>query len=547
MIVVYLYSPIIPQFHYSNIPEKRNTMKQTYSDLRTAFEAYQQGTLTSDKLKPIAAPFGIYEQRNGLFMLRIRVTGGVISYNALKGIADLLEREGGTVHLTSRQDIQLHDVPAEKAARLVEACDLLGLPFKGGGGNTYRNILASARSGIAQEGLFDVYPYAVALNQTMKESEKAFQLPRKLKIGVFASEQERLSASVQDLGFLATRRDGQDGFTVYAGGGMGRDSAIGITLFDFLPVTEVLRVAVACMELFHDHGDRTNRNQARIRYLLKRLGQEDFKKLFSEYYAEVQKRLPPLTLPTAIAHVPASKNFSFSNDAMDSAAYDIWKAIAVLPTRFGDEQVSVRIFVPYGNLKAAELRVLADLALQCGSEQVNLLTTQDLLIPIVHRSCLPQIFDVLKHELAGIDLLFNSYKGHLVTCVGATVCKIGMVDSSAVADAIAQALDHYLPADTPEKLILLRLVADEVRISGCPNACSGHPMARLGIGCINQKVEGEIRPYAQLFCDAGVTNGQPHLSVPTGDLSTIEALVPRVVDLLTSWAHLSPVGKRFGV
>jgi len=265
-------------------------MKQAYKELKEAFEAYQQGTLTSEKLKPIVAPFGIYEQRNGLFMLRIRVTGGVIACSALKGIADLLEREGGTVHLTSRQDIQLHDVPAEKAARLVEACDLLGLPFKGGGGNTYRNILASARSGIAEEGLFDVYPYALLLNQTLQASEKSFQLPRKLKIGVFTSEQERLSAAVQDLGFLATRRAGQDGFTVYAGGGMGRDSAIGITLFDFLPVTEVLRVAVACMELFHDHGDRTNRNQARIRYLLKRLGQADFKKLFSDYYAEVQKR-----------------------------------------------------------------------------------------------------------------------------------------------------------------------------------------------------------------------------------------------------------------
>jgi sulfite reductase beta subunit-like hemoprotein len=514
-------------------------MKQEYKELKEAFEAYQQGTLTSDKLKPIAAPFGIYEQRNGLFMLRIRVTGGVIACTALKGIADLLEREGGTVHLTSRQDIQLHDVPAEKAARLVEACDLLGLPFKGGGGNTYRNILASARSGIAQEGLFDVYPYALLLNQTLQSSEKSFRLPRKLKVGVFASEQERLSAAVQDLGFLAARRDGQEGFTVYAGGGMGRDSAVGMTLFDFLPLTEVLRVAVACMELFHDHGDRANRNQARIRYLLKRLGQEDFKKLFFEYYAEVQKRLPPLTLPAPIVRVPASKNFSFSNDAMDSASYETWKAIAIQPTRFGDDQVSVRLFVPYGNLKATELRVLADLAIQCGSEQVNLLTTQDLLIPIVHRSCLPQIFDVLKHELAGIDLLFNSYKGHLVTCVGATVCKIGMVDSSAVADAIAQALDRYLPANTPEKVNLLRLVANEVRISGCPNACSGHPMARLGIGCINQKVEGEIRPYAQLLTDAGVTNGQPHLSVPTGDLSTIEALVPNVVDLLKSWASLT--------
>lgn len=512
-------------------------MKQQYEALKEAFDAYVKGALTSEKLKPVTAPFGIYEQRNGLFMLRIRVTGGEVRCDRLKGLAELLEKEAGTIHLTSRQDIQVHDVPAEKAPAFVQACDALGLPFKGGGGNTYRNILASARSGVSEESPFDVYPYAFALNQAMQECEKAFTLPRKMKIGVFACAQEQLLAAVQDLGFLAARHDGQDGFSVYVGGGMGRDSAIGLRLFDFLPVGDVIRVAVACTELFHDHGDRANRNQARLRFLLKRIGQEAFTRLFFDYYEQVKTRISPLLLQEQEPLLPRAGRGPDLPSVEAQNDFALWRSIAVLPTRFGDDQVSVRLFVPYGNLRARHLRVLAGLALRCGSEVVRLLTSQDILLPRVHRSWLPAIFQCLRQELQDIDLTFQSYKGHLVTCVGATVCKIGMVDAPTVGDAITRELDRYLPADTPAKRNLLRIVADEVRISGCPNACSGHPLARLGIGCILQKEGSEIRPYAHVLVDAGVTQGAPHLATDeTGERYSIEVLVPKVVNRLKARA-----------
>ena len=121
-------------------------------------------------------------------------------------------------------------------------------------------------------------------------------------------------------------------------------------------------------------------------------------------------------------------------------------------------------------------------------------------------------FDDLRGELGDLDLTFASYKGHLVTCVGSTVCKIGMVDSPAVAERLAVALDRHLPPDTHEKRALLRLVTDELRISGCPNACASHHTARLGIGCLNQKVEGEVQPFARLFTGAGVRDGVPRFS-----------------------------------
>ena len=485
-------------------------MKHQYAGLNEAFEGFLAGEVSSEALKVVTALFGIYQQRNGDFMARVRVTGGEITCEKLAGLADVLDCSGWHAHLTSRQDIQLHDLPAARVVEAVIAIDRLGLPSKGGGGNTYRNILVGSDSGLSADSVFDVYPYAHALNRAMQKCEKAFALPRKLKIGFFASERDRLRAAVQDLGFVAQMRDGQAGFTVFVAGGMGRDSSAGLELFGFLPASQIVRAAVALTDLFYDHGDRVNRHHARLRFLLKSLGAVAFQRLYLEYFARTEA--PAVHVREEDQFAAVIQGLKRSRAAKPDEGFDWWEQVAVLPTRFGDAVKSVRLYVPYGNLNAGQLRKIAALAAEFGSPAVRLLTTQDILIPLVHRTALASLYKRLRQELAEIDLTFASYKGHLVTCVGATVCKIGMVDAPAVADRLAAALDRYLPPNTPEKLALVRLVADNVRISGCPNSCAGHPAARIGVSCINQKVDGMIQPFARMVTGAGVTKGVPRLS-----------------------------------
>ncbi len=506
-------------------------MKKKYLELKDALDGYQAGTVTPEALKPVAAQLGIYQQRNGCFMVRVRVNGGEISGVKLAGLADILDSTGGRAHLTSRQDIQLHDIPAARVIDAVAASDHLGLPFKGGGGNTYRNMLVGSDSGLAEESVFDVYPYAQALNRAMQGCEKAFSLPRKLKIGIFASERDRLRAAVQDLGLVAQRRDGQEGFTVFVAGGLGRESSVGLELIGFLPGSQIVRAAIALTELFYDHGDRANRHQARLRFLLKRLGSEAFQRLYLEYFA---RTVAP------VIHVRAEDHFSALIPGLKrgratklAQGFKVWEQIAPLPTRFGDDVKSVRLFVPYGNLAAGQLRKIAALATEYGSPFVRLLVTQDILIPLVHRSALPGLYKRLRQELSGTDLTFNSYKGHLVTCVGSTVCKIGIADSPAVGDALAAVLDRYLPPDTPEKLKLLKGVADDLRISGCPNACAGHPAAKIGIECLKRREGEEIKTVFCLFASDGLgERSEPRLSLklPGGPVSA-ETLAQKVVAL----------------
>jgi len=508
-------------------------MHENYTTLTDGFADYVAERLTADALKSIAAPFGIYQQRDGRFMVRVRVNGGEIDCATLTAIADLLERLGGQAHLTSRQDIQLHNIPADRVMETVLDCDRLGCPFKGGGGNTYRNIMVGSESGLSPDSLFDVYPYAEALNRAMQSFDKAFTLPRKFKIGFFACEKDILKAAVQDVGFIATLRDGERGFKVYAGGGLGRDSAVGICLIEFLPVERLVEAAFAMVSLFHDHGDRTNRNQARLRFLLKRIGTEAFRKLYSGYYASTEVAEPFSVQMRNYSTDGLHERFLPAPAGAAAADYARWTAVAVSPTRFGLRIKSVRLFVPYGNLTAPALRTIAQIASEAGSPRVRLLATQDILFPVVAAASLPWLYQQLIQRLPEVDLTFRSFKGHIVTCVGASVCKIGMVDTPAMADRLAEALDRLLPEDLHKRHALQRWVADEVRISGCPNACSAHPVAQLGIGCINQKVDGVIVPHAHVYTGAGVTHGRPHLAKDETNICyPIDAWLERVESLL---------------
>jgi sulfite reductase beta subunit-like hemoprotein len=509
-------------------------MYENYTTLEDAFTDFIAERLTADGLKPIAAPYGIYQQRDGSFMVRVRVNGGEIDCVTLTAFADLLERVGGQAHLTSRQDMQFHNIPADRVMETVLACDRLGWPFKGGGGNTYRNIMVGSESGLSLDSIFDVYPYAEALNRAMQGFDKAFMLPRKFKIGFFACEKDVLKASIQDLAFVATFRDGERGFKVYAGGGLGRDSSVGICLIEFLPVERLVEVAFAMISLFHDHGDRTNRNHARLRFLLKRIGSEEFRKLYADYYAatEVAEPLSVQMRDYSIdglreRFLPAPLGVTADPD------YVRWVAVAVSPTRLGDWVKSVRLFVPYGNLTASTVRTIAKIASEAGSTRVRLLASQDILIPVASASSLPWLYHQLRQRLPEVDILFRSFKGHIVTCVGASICKIGMVDTPAIADRLAESLDRMLSEDPNKRQALQRWVADGVRISGCPNACSAHPAAPLGIGCINQKVDGVIVPHAHVYTGAGVTQGRPHLAKDeTGICYPVDALLERVQNLL---------------
>ena len=462
-------------------------LQAEHLELKKEVTEFLNGNLSAADLKHSTAPFGIYQQRDDLFMTRIRITGGHLAVSEMRTIANIIDDNNiGYAHLTTRQDIQLQGVPPENIYAIVRACTEAGMPFKGGGGNTFRNIAVSPDSGIAPDSIFDVLPHAQTMTDIMFTWNKAFELPRKFKIGFASSPKDELMAATQDLGFVAAIKDNKQGFKVYGGGGMGRESALGIKLFDFIRSEEVPRCTLAMTELFYDHGDRTNRNKARIRFIVKRIGEEKFIELFNEYFNNTAfdgKDFP--------AHKPELKleEKTFSEQSVNQD----WLKYAVSPTRFSDF-VSVRIFIPDGNLTAEQLRKLAVAADLYGCSFVRLTQGQDIILPLVHHSALPELYKFLKNDLKDIDLTLESFKGHITACVGATVCKIGILDSPALGNAIATKLDEAdIKAELRSKII------DMIKISGCPNSCAGHPIACIGMQGQKTKIDNKLENVYKIF------------------------------------------------
>ncbi|NOY74418.1 MAG: nitrite/sulfite reductase, partial [Kiritimatiellaeota bacterium] len=437
-------------------------------------------------------------------------------------------------HITSRQDLQLHGSPVESTHAAVMELTAKGMPFVGGGGNTYRNILVSSDSGFSPLEAFDCLPHAMALNEYFSHYEKAVNLPRKFKVGFSNGLNDSIKAKVQDMGFIAKMKNGEPGFEAYVGGGMGRESAIAVKLFDFLPENEFARLAKAILDMFFDHGDRTNRNSARLRFVLKRLGPDKFKELCRDYFEKTDLALklpPPEDLPRLVGSLKDSRTRSPDNEREFMA----WRRYAVLPTRFGEDVKSVRLFVPNGNLDSKQLRAVAELANDCGSPFIRFTQTQDVLVPLLHVSALPMIFNTIGSGVfEEIDLSLRSFKGHLTSCVGARVCKIGVADSPALSDKIAEALDRHFADKPAERADAVLNILENIRISGCHNACSGHLTTRVGLRGTKKKLEEIMVEGAFLHLGGDVVRASPVLSSSDQNFIPADKVPARVVDKLVS-------------
>ena len=222
-------------------------------------------------------------------MVRVRCAAGMISPTQLKAVALLAQKEGTEpIHITTRQELQLHNVQLEQAPGILEQLYELGLSSRGGGGNTVRNIMASEDAGISTKEIFDVTPYALALTNTLIAESDSWSLPRKYKIALAGNDSDNANATFSDLGLIATIQSGEKGFKVYIGGGLGSKPTAGFKLSDFIPATDLLYVAETVKLLFSEYGNRRNRHKARIRYIFYKLGEERVFELFHELFKRLK-------------------------------------------------------------------------------------------------------------------------------------------------------------------------------------------------------------------------------------------------------------------
>jgi len=472
-----------------HIPE---SVEEDTLNYRREVKKFLDGQTSPIAFRAYRVPMGVYEQRTaGKHMVRIRIGAGLVLPFQLERIAQLSNTYGnGILHITTRQDIQIHEVNIEDTPDILEGLLEVGLSPRGGGGNTVRNVTACPQAGVCPKEEFDVAGYAIATAEYLLQDRSSFNLPRKYKIVFSGCSKDCAYACVADLGFFAHLKNGVKGFSVYAAGGQGSNPAVAVKIEDFIKAQEVFAVAEAIKRLFDKHGDRANKHQARLRYVLARLGVEEFVKLY-------QKERQILKVDGLPFEPPQIRDIA--------SAYPVPEA-----------PVAVRLWLKNGDIPADDLNKVGQIATKYGQRLVRTTQLQDLLITAVAQKDI----DKVNSELKGLSIdVLDDGSGKIVTCAGASTCKLGLCLSRGLSDAISSRLSQAgFSANLSEMII---------RISGCPNSCGHHYIADIGFQGKAKRVNGKLMPCYDVLAGARTVEGDAHLAERIGTVSA-----KRIPDLL---------------
>jgi len=491
------------------IPE---SVKEDTFAYRNRVEKFVQGETSPIAFRAYRVPMGVYEQRvAGKYMVRVRIGAGLVLPYQLERIAQLSKTYGnGIVHVTTRQDMQIHEVNIEDTPDVLEGLLEVGLSPRGGGGNTVRNVTACPRAGICPKEEFDVSPYAIATAEYLLQFKSSYNLPRKYKIVFSGCSADCAFASVADLGFFAHSRDGAKGFAVYAGGGLGSNPAVAVKIEDFVADSEVLEVAEAIKRLFDKHGDRANKHKARLRYVVARVGTEKFIKLYEKEWEEIHKQGLKGNVPEVRG---IASCFEVSEPAVDVENSQTLSGSNVL-TEKRDGLFTVGLSLNLGDIPADDLVKVGHVAEEFGQGLVRTTQLQNLLMTSVPRQNVEKVKSAL--EKLSIDVISDG-RHKVVTCTGAATCKLGLCLSRGLADAISEKF-RQKNIGQPETTI---------RISGCPNSCGHHYIADIGFQGRAKRVSGKLMPCYDVLFGAKTVEGDAHLAEKIG---TVPAKV--IPDLL---------------
>ena len=516
-----------------------NSLDADLQELQSTVQRFRSAEVSEAQFRAFRVPMGIYEQQeSGTYMLRVRIPAGGVLPEQMRRLAEVAESFGdGTLHVTTRQDIQVHRVSLEAIRPALVSLRQAGLATKGGGGNTVRNITACQDSGVCPDEVFDVAPFAVALTERLMSDRVSFQLPRKYKIAFSGCGADCAGATVNDLGFIARQKDGLSGFAVYVGGGMGGKSRVASLLHEFVPSSNAFLVAEAAKRVFDKHGNRRNKHLARLRFLVERVGLQGFRELYEKELAGLQASAPaPLQVRPYPSRTAARSSGGLAPQPAASATYPRWRRSNVLPQKLpGFFLVSLPL--PLGDLAAKTMTALAEVVADHGDGMLWATQAQNLALRWVSEDELPGL-----HEKLGALGLADPQPPilrNLVACAGASTCRLGLCLSRGLAKALAHSLRNG-------NLDLEKAGDLRIHISGCPNSCGRHPMADIGLHGAARRVEGQLVPHYGVQVGGRLAEGETRFGFTLGTIPAKK--VPAFVeDLLAAFLRSpdAPVFHRF--
>lgn len=466
-------------------------------ELDQKIQSFRMGQIAEERFKSFRLARGVYGQRQqGVQMFRIKLPYGKLTADQLDTIADLSETyTNSNLHLTTRQNIQLHFVKLEDTPEMWRRLEQSGLTIKEACGNTVRNITASPFAGIDPEEPFDVTPYARAVFEYFLRNPINQEMGRKFKIAFSSSRSDAAFTFIHDIGLVPKVNAGKRGFEVLVGGGLGAQSFMALKAYDFLPEESLIPFIEATLRVFDRYGERERRHKARFKYLIdpkKGIGLDGFLKLIEEE----RKALANKTF-----QVPVSKEEVLANgiangipNGVDDADYKQWYNTNV----FAQKQAgyyAVKVRVPLGDIKSPTARKLSQIVRDYAADDMRLTLNQGVLLKFVKPEDLHAVYLRLKElnlSAPGFDTLAD-----VTACPGTDTCNLGVTNSTALALVLEDLIRDEFPHLVDETLI-------KIKISGCMNSCGQHMIANIGFHGSSIKNGEKIAPAMQVVLGGGV-------------------------------------------
>ena len=473
------------------------------------------GYINPIQFKAIRVAHGVYEQRqNHTYMIRIRCAAGGINPYQLQKVAELGSLYGnGEVHVTTRQEVQIHDVLIEDVMKVIAELRKVNLSSRGGGGNTIRNILTPPTSGVDKEEVFDVDPYAIALTTRLIAEKDSWNLPRKFKICFSFNEKDSSYTQATCLGFLAKVKNGQKGFRVYCAGGMGAKPMVGNLLLDFVPGEKIYQVTKALKVIFDKHGNRKSKTTSRIKFLWKKLQREEFEKLFFLEFNKIKDNvdldLKIQPLKNAISH----QGLNLTREESNSSYFNKWARRFTIKQKQAGFYV-VKIPLRLGDFLKEDVDKLVSFLMQLPEEGNNTIRcdrAQNIILRNIPEAYLGNLFNIITSFKQSL-VQFSPFVADMINCTGASTCKLGICLPRGLSDAIRVALDQ-------SNLNLDDLEGFRLNMSGCPNTCGMHHIAHLGFfGKVGRK-NGNMFPAYNVLLGARVGFGKTEYAKKHGEIA----------------------------
>ena len=489
-------------------------------------EKYERGELTPDQWRAFRLVRGTYGQRQteDAQMLRVKIPQGILTKAQLYALADVGEKYSRKFgHITTRQNIQFHFVKLHDAEPAMRLLADQGLTTREACGNSVRNVTCCPFAGVSGTELFDVTPYADGLTRFLLRHPLSSTLPRKFKIAFEGCTEDHIALPINDLGFkAAVAKDGTRGFRITAGGGTAIMCADAGRLHDFLPTTEILRVAEALLRVFKQFGDYQHKQRNRMKFMIKSLGWERFVAEYRrELAAATSGAVPPLTidppreesrpdwdraaapLPGAIgARVtavepigPGIKPAVVPLYQTTDEIYIRWRSTNVQPQKqFGFALATATI--PLGDMTSEQMRVVGDLSEAYSDGTIRVTMDQNLVFRWVRVGDAHELYQRL--AAAGLGLSDASTIADVSSCPGAESCRLAVTQSR----GLGQLLEAHLRA-RPD--LVAAANGARIKISGCPNGCGQHHVATIGFQGSVRRVGSRAVPQYFVMVGGGTT------------------------------------------